>query len=172
MIDISVPNRICPDDSDARTACHCPQSCPRHPGSLPLRRLIKKGALRVSPRRKTKGLLSKKKENPLSAHRQVREFSCFFLIDSRGCPPGGARHTVSGGASPSPFSSITVRSHHPPFGPIIFQPVTFCPSPFSPRSFTTSPAMIRPATDGTKALLPGTCRLCVHFLAVPGGQMQ
>lgn len=40
------------------------------------------------------------------------------------------------------------------------------------RSFTTSPAMISPTTDGTKALLPGTCRRWVHLRAVPGGQMQ
>ena len=40
------------------------------------------------------------------------------------------------------------------------------------RSFITSPAMISPTTDGTKALLPGTCRRWVHFRAVPGGQMQ
>ena len=32
--------------------------------------------------------------------------------------------------------------------------------------------MINPTTDGTKALLPGTWRRCVHFLAVPGGQVQ
>ena len=32
--------------------------------------------------------------------------------------------------------------------------------------------MISPATDGTNALLPGTCRRCVHFRTVPGGQMQ
>ena len=40
------------------------------------------------------------------------------------------------------------------------------------RSFTTSPARISPTTEGTKALLPGTCRRWVHFRAVPGGQMQ
>ena len=40
------------------------------------------------------------------------------------------------------------------------------------KSFTTSPAMINPAAAGTKALLPGTCRRCVHLRAVPGGQMQ
>ena len=40
------------------------------------------------------------------------------------------------------------------------------------KSLTTSPAIIRPTTDGTNAILPGTCRLCVHFLAVSGGQMQ
>ncbi len=43
---------------------------------------------------------------------------------------------------------------------------------FLHKSFITSPAIINPTTDGTKALLPGTCRLCVHFLAVPGGHMQ
>ena len=48
-----------------------------------------------------------------------------------------------------------------------------CPYSISPiRSFTTSPAMISPTTDGTKALLPGTCRRWVHLRAVPGGQMQ
>jgi hypothetical protein len=31
---------------------------------------------------------------------------------------------------------------------------------------------MRPTTEGTKALLPGTCRRWVHFRAVPGGQMQ
>ena len=40
------------------------------------------------------------------------------------------------------------------------------------RSFITSLAIISPTTDGTKALLPGTCLRCVHFLAVPGGQIQ
>ena len=30
------------------------------------------------------------------------------------------------------------------------------------RSFMTSPAIIRPATDGTKEMLPGTCRRTVH----------
>ena len=34
------------------------------------------------------------------------------------------------------------------------------------RSFTTSPARIRPATDGTNAILPGISLLWVHFLAV------
>lgn len=48
-----------------------------------------------------------------------------------------------------------------------------CSYSISPiRSFTTSPAMISPTTDGTKALLPGTCRRWVHLRAVPGGQMQ
>ena len=40
------------------------------------------------------------------------------------------------------------------------------------RSFTTSPARISPNTEGTNALLPGTCLRWVHFRAVPGGQMQ
>ncbi len=40
------------------------------------------------------------------------------------------------------------------------------------RSFTTSPPMIRPATEGTKALEPGTERRWVHLRWVPGGQMQ
>ena len=40
------------------------------------------------------------------------------------------------------------------------------------RSFTTSPAMIRPTTDGTNAVEPGISLRSVHFLAVPGGQMQ
>lgn len=44
--------------------------------------------------------------------------------------------------------------------------------PMAVRSFTTSPAMISPTTEGTKALLPGTCRRWVHFRSVPGGQMQ
>ena len=40
------------------------------------------------------------------------------------------------------------------------------------RSLTTSPPMIRPATEGTKALEPGTERRWVHLRWVPGGQMQ
>ena len=47
----------------------------------------------------------------------------------------------------------------------------FCGS-YSARSFTTSAASSKPAAAGTKALLPGIARRCVHFLAVPGGQMQ
>ena len=39
------------------------------------------------------------------------------------------------------------------------------------RSLTTSPAMISPATEGTKALEPGTARRWVHLRWVPGGQM-
>jgi len=40
------------------------------------------------------------------------------------------------------------------------------------RSRMTSPARIRPATEGTKALLPGMSRRSVHLCLVPGGQMQ
>lgn len=40
------------------------------------------------------------------------------------------------------------------------------------KSLITSPAMIRPATDGTNAVLPGTCLRWVHFLSVSGGHMQ
>ena len=40
------------------------------------------------------------------------------------------------------------------------------------RSLMTSPPMIRPATEGTKALEPGTVRRAVHLRWVPGGQMQ
>ena len=40
------------------------------------------------------------------------------------------------------------------------------------RSLTTSPPMISPATEGTKALEPGTVRRAVHLRWVPGGQMQ
>ncbi len=40
------------------------------------------------------------------------------------------------------------------------------------RSLTTSPPMMRPATEGTKALEPGTERRMVHLRWVPGGQMQ
>ena len=40
------------------------------------------------------------------------------------------------------------------------------------RSLMTSPPMIRPATEGTKALEPGTERRWVHLRWVPGGQMQ
>ena len=40
------------------------------------------------------------------------------------------------------------------------------------RSFTTSPPMMRPTTDGTKAFEPGTERRMVHLRWVPGGQMQ
>ena len=40
------------------------------------------------------------------------------------------------------------------------------------RSLMTSPPMMRPATDGTKALEPGTERRMVHLRWVPGGQMQ
>ena len=121
MIDISVPNRICPDDSDARTACHCPQGCPRHPGSLPLRRLIKRSPPGFAAPEDQRLSLKKRRRTLCLPTGKSESSPIFFLIDSRGCPPGGARHTVSGGASPSPFSSITVRSHHPPFGPIIFQ---------------------------------------------------
>lgn len=32
--------------------------------------------------------------------------------------------------------------------------------------------MIRPATEGTNAVDPGMSLRSVHFLAVPGGQMQ
>ena len=35
----------------------------------------------------------------------------------------------------------------------------------------TSPAIISPTTDGTKATLPGTARRAVHLRLVPGGQM-
>ena len=40
------------------------------------------------------------------------------------------------------------------------------------RSLMTSPAMINPTTEGTNAVEPGISRRSVHFLAVPGGQMQ
>ncbi len=40
------------------------------------------------------------------------------------------------------------------------------------RSLTTSPPMMRPTTEGTKALEPGTERRRVHLRWVPGGQMQ
>ena len=43
---------------------------------------------------------------------------------------------------------------------------------FLARSFITSPATISPTTDGTNAVEPGISRRTVHFLAVPGGQMQ
>ena len=43
---------------------------------------------------------------------------------------------------------------------------------FAARSLITSPAMIKPATDGTKAVLPGMSRRSVHLWAAPGGQMQ
>ena len=36
----------------------------------------------------------------------------------------------------------------------------------------TSPAMIRPATEGTKAVLPGMSRRSVHLCSAPGGQIQ
>ena len=36
----------------------------------------------------------------------------------------------------------------------------------------TSDAMMRPTTDGTKALEPGMSRRSVHLWAAPGGQMQ
>ena len=39
-------------------------------------------------------------------------------------------------------------------------------------SFITSPAIMSPTTEGTKETDPGTLRLAVHVLAVPGGQMQ
>lgn len=45
------------------------------------------------------------------------------------------------------------------------------PFPFT-KSLTTSPARIRPTTEGTKAMEPGISLRCVHFLAVPGGQIQ
>ena len=40
------------------------------------------------------------------------------------------------------------------------------------RSFITSPAMIRPTTDGTNAVDPGMSRRSVHLWAAPGGQIQ
>lgn len=43
---------------------------------------------------------------------------------------------------------------------------------FCTISFITSPVIISPATDGTKALLPGICLRWVYFRAVPGGQIQ
>lgn len=43
---------------------------------------------------------------------------------------------------------------------------------FFARSLITSPATISPTTDGTNAVEPGISRRTVHFLAVPGGQMQ
>ena len=39
-------------------------------------------------------------------------------------------------------------------------------------SLIISPAMIKPTTEGTNAVDPGISLLSVHFLAVPGGQMQ
>ena len=39
------------------------------------------------------------------------------------------------------------------------------------RSLTTSPAIISPTTEGTKAVEPGISLRTVHF-RVPGGQMQ
>lgn len=45
------------------------------------------------------------------------------------------------------------------------------PFPFT-KSLTTSPARISPTTEGTKAMEPGISLRCVHFLAVPGGQIQ
>ena len=43
---------------------------------------------------------------------------------------------------------------------------------FPAISFTTSPAIISPATDGTKATLPGISRRSVHLCSAPGGQIQ
>ena len=40
------------------------------------------------------------------------------------------------------------------------------------RSLMTSPAMIRPTTEGTNAVLPGISRRSVHLWAAPGGQIQ
>ncbi len=40
------------------------------------------------------------------------------------------------------------------------------------RSLITSPARISPATEGTKAVLPGISLRSVHLCAAPGGQMQ
>lgn len=40
------------------------------------------------------------------------------------------------------------------------------------KSFTTSPAIIKPATEGTKATEPGIARRSVHLCSAPGGQMQ
>jgi hypothetical protein len=39
-------------------------------------------------------------------------------------------------------------------------------------SLITSPAIIRPTTEGTKAVLPGTCLRFAHVRAAPGGQIQ
>ena len=39
---------------------------------------------------------------------------------------------------------------------------------FPAISFTTSPAIISPATDGTKATLPGISRRSVHLCSAPG----
>ena len=36
----------------------------------------------------------------------------------------------------------------------------------------TSPAIISPATDGTKDMLPGIWRRVVHLRVVPDGQIQ
>lgn len=40
------------------------------------------------------------------------------------------------------------------------------------RSLMTSPAKIKPATEGTNETLPGIDRRSVHFRSVPGGQIQ
>ncbi len=40
------------------------------------------------------------------------------------------------------------------------------------RSLMTSPAIISPTTEGTKAVEPGISLLSVHFLTVPGGHTQ
>ena len=40
------------------------------------------------------------------------------------------------------------------------------------KSFMISLAMIKPATEGIKALLPGMSRRSVHLCWAPGGQMQ
>ena len=59
-----------------------------------------------------------------------------------------------------------------PLASPIVLPVLF-PSffPYPAKSLMTSPAMIRPATEGTNAVEPGISRRTVHF-RVPGGQMQ
>lgn len=42
----------------------------------------------------------------------------------------------------------------------------------SVKSFTTSPAIISPATEGTKATEPGIARRSVHLYPASGGQIQ
>ena len=59
--------------------------------------------------------------------------------------------------------SITILSDYKSNYCALFTPV---------KSFITSPAIIRPATEGTKATLPGIFLFSVHLCSAPGGHIQ
>ena len=88
-------------------------------------------------------------------------------MQSQALPPS---HSLLLSSKDHPTTKKTAGATHLPFCYFIkYQPFR---GTKPTRTFTTSPPMMRPATDGTKALEPGTERRMVHLRWVPGGQMQ